>query len=127
MNAESRTWLAGLARPPAAREQIAVALAMIDAHDVQLAPLDEELRVSHRSGAAEAEARRSGGAVPLGFERLCPRRRRSAGADVNTPATRPAGGASSPLPAKGARCIGTRRRLSLRTARSCSARRWHGA
>lgn len=44
MSAESRAWLAGLTLPPAAREQITVALAMIDAHDVQLAPLDEELR-----------------------------------------------------------------------------------
>jgi transposase len=44
MTAESRAWLAGLALPPAAREQITVALAMIDAHDGQLAPLDQELR-----------------------------------------------------------------------------------
>ena len=34
----------GLALPAAAREQITVALAMIDAHDAQLAPLDRELR-----------------------------------------------------------------------------------
>ena len=32
MSAESRAWLAGLELPPAAREQITVALAMIDAH-----------------------------------------------------------------------------------------------
>ena len=44
MSAESRAWLAGLGLPPAAREQITVALAMIDAHDAQLAPLDQELR-----------------------------------------------------------------------------------
>jgi hypothetical protein len=44
MSAESRAWLAGLGLPPAAREQITVALAMIDAHDGQLAPLDQELR-----------------------------------------------------------------------------------
>ena len=44
MSAESRAWLAGLALPAAAREQITVALAMIDAHDCQLAPLDQELR-----------------------------------------------------------------------------------
>src|SRR5215208_2830686 len=36
MSAESRAWLAGLALPAAAREQITVALAMIDAHDMQL-------------------------------------------------------------------------------------------
>src|SRR5215211_9210464 len=44
MSAESRAWLAGLALPAAAREQITIALAMIDAHDAQLAPLDQVLR-----------------------------------------------------------------------------------
>ena len=44
MGAESRAWLAGQALPAAAREQITVALALIDAHDAQLAPLDQELR-----------------------------------------------------------------------------------
>ena len=33
LTAESRAWLAGLSLPAAAREQITVALAMIDAHD----------------------------------------------------------------------------------------------
>jgi transposase len=33
LTAESRAWLAGLVLPAAAREQITVALAMIDAHD----------------------------------------------------------------------------------------------
>jgi transposase len=44
MTAESRAWLARLALPPAAREQITIALAMIDAHDTQLTPLDQQLR-----------------------------------------------------------------------------------
>src|SRR4051812_37867247 len=44
LTAESRAWLAGLVLPVAAREQITVALAMIDAHDAQLGPLDRELR-----------------------------------------------------------------------------------
>src|SRR4051812_25596758 len=44
MTAESRAWLAGLALPSAAQGQITIALAMIDAHDTQLAPLDYELR-----------------------------------------------------------------------------------
>ena len=44
LGAESRAWLAGLALPPAAREQITTALALIDAHDAQLTPLDQELR-----------------------------------------------------------------------------------
>ena len=39
LGAESRAWLAGLALPAAAREQITVGLALIDAHDAQLAPL----------------------------------------------------------------------------------------
>jgi transposase len=44
LGAESRTWLASLALPSAAREQITIALALIDAHDMQLGPLDAELR-----------------------------------------------------------------------------------
>jgi transposase len=44
LGAESRAWLAELVLPPAAREQITVALALIDAHDAQLTPLDQELR-----------------------------------------------------------------------------------
>jgi transposase len=48
LTAEARAWLAGLALPAAAREQIAIAQAMIDAHDAQLAPLDRELRAYAR-------------------------------------------------------------------------------
>src|SRR5215211_5688533 len=44
LGAEARAWLIGLELPPAAREQIAIALALIDAHDAQLAPLDQQLR-----------------------------------------------------------------------------------
>jgi transposase len=44
LGAESRAWLASLELPPAAREQITIALTLIDAHDAQLAPLDAELR-----------------------------------------------------------------------------------
>jgi transposase len=44
LGAASRTWLKGLRLPPAAREQITVALALSDAHDAQLVPLDLELR-----------------------------------------------------------------------------------
>jgi transposase len=44
LGAESRTWLADQALPPAAREQITIALALIDAHDAQLEPLDTQLR-----------------------------------------------------------------------------------
>jgi transposase len=44
LGAESRAWLAALQLPLAAREQITIALALIDAHDAQLAPLDQELR-----------------------------------------------------------------------------------
>jgi transposase len=44
LGAESRVWLASLELPPAAREQITIALALIDAHDAQLVPLDRELR-----------------------------------------------------------------------------------
>jgi len=44
LGAESRAWLAGLALPPAAREQLTIALSLIDAIDAQLVPLDAELR-----------------------------------------------------------------------------------
>jgi transposase len=44
LGAESRAWLARLKLPPAAREQITIALALIDALDAQLSPLDQELR-----------------------------------------------------------------------------------
>ena len=44
LGAESRAWLAGLPLSLAAREQLTMALALIDAHDAQLRPLDAELR-----------------------------------------------------------------------------------
>ena len=44
LGAESRAWLTNLALPATAREQLTVALQMIDALDAQLAPLDRELR-----------------------------------------------------------------------------------
>ncbi len=44
LGAEARAWLTGLELPPAAREQITIALTLIDAHDAQLVPLDTELR-----------------------------------------------------------------------------------
>jgi transposase len=44
LGAESRAWLASLDLAPAAREQITIALALIDAHENQLAPLDADLR-----------------------------------------------------------------------------------
>jgi hypothetical protein len=44
MSAASRACLAQLDLPATAREQITIALAMIDAHDTQLAPLDQQLR-----------------------------------------------------------------------------------
>src|SRR5919201_830953 len=44
LGAEARAWLTSLELPPAAREQIAIALALADAHEVQLTPLDHELR-----------------------------------------------------------------------------------
>jgi transposase len=48
MSAEGRAWLAQAPLPETAREQITVAVAMIDALDVQLAPLDLELRAYAR-------------------------------------------------------------------------------
>jgi transposase len=47
-SAERRAWLQALELTPAARAQIDVALAMIDATEAQLAPLDAELRAFAR-------------------------------------------------------------------------------
>src|SRR3954449_7539431 len=65
LTAESRAWLAGLVLPAAAREQITVALAMIDAHDAQLAPLDRELRNYARRQASCRALMRHYGIGPL--------------------------------------------------------------
>jgi transposase len=48
MTAEGREWLAAQPLPAAAREQVAIATAMIDALEVQIAPLDGELRAYAR-------------------------------------------------------------------------------
>jgi transposase len=61
LGAESRAWLASLALPSAAREQVTVALAVIDALDAQLAPLDRELRnYAHRQAGCRALMRHYG-------------------------------------------------------------------
>src|SRR4051794_7624997 len=51
LTSEGRSWLEAQPLPAAAREQIAVALAVIDALDVQLAPLDKQLRAFARRQA----------------------------------------------------------------------------
>jgi transposase len=48
MVGDGRQWLAAQPLPPTAREQITVALQMIDAIDAQIAPLDKELRAYAR-------------------------------------------------------------------------------
>ena len=48
MTSEGRVWLAGQPLPAAAREQITIALSVIDALDLQLGPLDQELRAYAR-------------------------------------------------------------------------------
>jgi transposase len=48
LTADGRAWLASVALPAVAREQITVALCMIDALDVQLVPIDTELRAYAR-------------------------------------------------------------------------------
>jgi transposase len=45
---EKREWLAALKLPPAGREQLTIALHMIDAIDLQLAPFDVDLRAYAR-------------------------------------------------------------------------------
>jgi transposase len=51
MTRDGRTWLARAPLPATAREQVTVAVAMVDALDVQLAPLDRELRAYARRQA----------------------------------------------------------------------------
>jgi transposase len=65
LGAESRAWLAGLELPPAAREQITIALALTDALDAQLAPLDRELRAVARRQAGCRALMRHYGIGPL--------------------------------------------------------------
>jgi transposase len=51
MAGDGREWLACQPLPPAAREQVTVALAMIDALELQIAPLDKQLRAYARRQA----------------------------------------------------------------------------
>ena len=51
MTAEGRDWLKAQPLPAAAREQVTVAIAMIDAIDVQMAPVEKELRAYARRQA----------------------------------------------------------------------------
>jgi transposase len=51
MTAEGRAWLESQPLPAAAREQVTVALALIDALERQIAPLDRELRADARRQA----------------------------------------------------------------------------
>jgi transposase len=48
LTAENRAWLEGLALPASARDQVAVALRMVDALDAQSAPITRELRLYAR-------------------------------------------------------------------------------
>jgi transposase len=51
MSGDGRTWLAAQPLPESAREQVTVALAMIDALDLQMAPIEKELRAYARRQA----------------------------------------------------------------------------
>jgi transposase len=48
MTEQGRQWLAAQALPATAREQITVAVAMMEALDLQLAPIDKQLRAYAR-------------------------------------------------------------------------------
>jgi transposase len=48
ITADGRAWLAQQPLPQTAREQVAVAIAMVDALEVQIAPLDQQLRAYAR-------------------------------------------------------------------------------
>ena len=48
LTAAKRDWLAGLALPAAAREQLTIALSVIDALELKLVPFDQDLRAHAR-------------------------------------------------------------------------------
>jgi transposase len=55
MTVDGRAWLAAQPLPESAREQVTVALALIDALEAQIAPLDQELRAyARRQAGCEA-------------------------------------------------------------------------
>ena len=78
MTAASREWLAQLELPATAREQITIAQAMIDAHDTQLAPLDQQLREYARRQAGCRALMRHYGIGPLDLDHDPRRARRPA-------------------------------------------------
>jgi transposase len=51
LTADGRAWLAAQPLPAVAREQVAVAIAMVDALELQIAPIDKELRAYARRQA----------------------------------------------------------------------------
>ena len=51
MTGDGREWLAAQPLPQTAREQVTVALAMIDALEAQIAPIEKELRAYARRQA----------------------------------------------------------------------------
>jgi transposase len=65
LTADGRAWLAQATLPAVAREQITVALHMIDALEVQLAPIDTELRAYARRQAGCKALMRHYGIGPL--------------------------------------------------------------
>ena len=65
LGSESRAWLDGLQLPPAAREQLTIALALIDAQQAQLVPLDRELREYAKRQPGCRALRRHYGIGPL--------------------------------------------------------------
>jgi transposase len=51
MTGDGRAWMAAQPLPPTAREQVTVALAMLDALDAQMAPIEKQLRAYARRQA----------------------------------------------------------------------------
>jgi hypothetical protein len=60
---ENRTWVQKLALPAAGREQITVALAVIDAVDVQLGPIDKESARTRAARPGVERCRRTTGSA----------------------------------------------------------------
>jgi transposase len=82
LGAEARAWLASLVLPPAAREQITIGLAVIDAHDTQLAPLDAELRTYAKRQPGCGALMRHYGIGPLTSVTILAEAVRYAGLDI---------------------------------------------
>ncbi len=127
ISAESRAWLARLELAGAAREQITIALAMIDAHDLQLEPLDQELRdYAKRQPGCRALMRHYGIGALTSITSSPSSATRAGSAPRARPSATPAWTSPSTSQTRAARPAASRakghRRCAGRSSKPCNAR-----